>query len=117
MKNHELKILPQYFEAVNSGRKNFEIRKNDRDYHVGDKLILKEFNGDYTGRECERFVSYIFSGFGLEEGYVVLSLELDFEDIKCQICDGLCKYSANWDPEDGDIFESEFCRNCVLDRL
>lgn len=37
---HELKILPEYFEAVTSGRKQFEIRKNDRDFKVGDQLIL-----------------------------------------------------------------------------
>lgn len=29
---HELKILPEYFEAVVSGDKRFEIRKNDRNY-------------------------------------------------------------------------------------
>lgn len=29
---HELKILPEYFEAVVSGNKRFEIRKNDRNY-------------------------------------------------------------------------------------
>ena len=27
MKKHNLKILPQYFEAVINGCKNFEIRK------------------------------------------------------------------------------------------
>ena len=36
MKIHELKTLPEYFDAVFMGKKNFEIRKNDRDYKVGD---------------------------------------------------------------------------------
>lgn len=54
---HELKILPQYFEAVQSGLKTFEIRKNDRDYKVGDTLVLKEYNNEaYTGREIRKDV-------------------------------------------------------------
>ncbi|WP_331384989.1 DUF3850 domain-containing protein [Bacillus badius] len=41
---HELKIYPQYFKAVVSGKKSFEIRKNDRDFKVGDTLLLHEFD-------------------------------------------------------------------------
>ena len=44
MKVHELKILPEYYKAQKAGKKNFEIRKNDRDYKVGDKLVLKEYD-------------------------------------------------------------------------
>ena len=33
---HELKILPENFEDITAGRKDFEIRKNDRDYKQGD---------------------------------------------------------------------------------
>ena len=33
---HELKILPEYFNAVISGEKTFEICKNDRPFHKGD---------------------------------------------------------------------------------
>ncbi|GAP05095.1 DUF3850 domain-containing protein, partial [Fructobacillus tropaeoli] len=34
MKVHELKLDEKYFVLVNNGLKTFEIRKNDRDYHV-----------------------------------------------------------------------------------
>lgn len=76
---HELKILPEYFEAVVTYKKTFEIRKNDRNFNVGDKLILKEwYHGRYTGREVERWVSYIYHGdgtFGLSEGFCVMALK------------------------------------------
>jgi len=39
---YDLKILPQYFNAVEDGSKPFEIRRNDRDYQVGDILLLRE---------------------------------------------------------------------------
>ena len=32
---HEIKNLPEYFEAVACGAKKFELRKNDRCYEVG----------------------------------------------------------------------------------
>ena len=51
MQTHELKILPQYFEAVKSGHKNFELRKDDRNYQVWDLITLREFDGkQYTER-------------------------------------------------------------------
>ena len=33
---HELKILPEYFNEVQSHNKQFELCKDDRDYRVGD---------------------------------------------------------------------------------
>lgn len=40
---HTLKIQPQYFSAVQSGAKPFEIRKNDCGFKVGDVLELEEW--------------------------------------------------------------------------
>jgi hypothetical protein len=40
-RQHELKTDPEAFDAVASGAKTFELRRNDRDYQVGDVLVLK----------------------------------------------------------------------------
>ncbi|MTD42482.1 DUF3850 domain-containing protein [Erwinia sp. CPCC 100877] len=70
---HELKILPQYFDAVVSGRKRFEIRKNDRDYQVGDLLILNEWDNGFTGDLYKAQVTYI-TDYAQQEGYVVIGI-------------------------------------------
>lgn len=76
MKVHELKILPEYFDAVISGDKRFEFRKNDRDFHVFDILRLKEWDLDkYTGREIDVEVRFVLQQFpGMERGYCVMSI-------------------------------------------
>jgi hypothetical protein len=73
---HYLKCWPEYFQAVKSGAKPFEIRENDRDYKVGDVLILKEWHmgmQKYTGDEEERTISYMTT-YNQKSGYVVLGL-------------------------------------------
>lgn len=80
-KTHIVKILPEYIQPVIEGKKNFEIRYNDRRYHVGDTLVLREWNpvaNTYTGRECTRKIIYVFSDVFdeyLQPGYVVLGLD------------------------------------------
>ena len=59
---HELKILPEYFNAIISGEKTFEVRKNDRPFHKGDLLALNEFTGQYwTGNSCIVYIDYILN--------------------------------------------------------
>ena len=38
MQLHELKIKHEYLVDVTTGRKTFELRKNDRNYQVGDLI-------------------------------------------------------------------------------
>jgi ASC-1-like (ASCH) protein len=56
------KIWPEYFEAVASGKKKYELRLNDFDVEEGDTLILEEWNPktkNYTGRSIERKVTFV----------------------------------------------------------
>ena len=78
-KMHEIKIYPSYYRAIYSGEKTFELRKNDRDYEVGDILRLQEWTGtEYTGRSMMRRITYIYKGtgkYGLEDGYCILGIK------------------------------------------
>ena len=75
---HFVKILPRWFEDVKSGKKNFEIRRFDRDYKTGDIICLQEWeHGKYTGREITKKIQYIYVGdgnYGLSEDHCVLGL-------------------------------------------
>jgi hypothetical protein len=80
MKTHKVKILPVYYNRIIAFQKTFEIRKNDRDYQIGDELILREFDQfsqEYTGRECHTRIIYVeFFPKGLQKNYVVLGIKV-----------------------------------------
>lgn len=74
MKLHELKILPKYYKAQIEGKKNFEIRKNDRNYRIGDWIALKEYDPQtkkFTGQSFIAEITYI-TNYQQKDGYVVL---------------------------------------------
>jgi hypothetical protein len=82
-KVHKLKTWPPYFNEVLSGRKPFEWRIDDRDFEVGDTLVLQEYipnpenvgrEGKYTGREITKTVSYLFSPWATNKRTVVMAL-------------------------------------------
>jgi hypothetical protein len=76
---HCLKTINPYFNDVKSGNKTFEIRKNDRDFKVGDLLLLQEYHrGEFTGEAFWRVITYVLSDaeqFGLKDGYVILGIK------------------------------------------
>jgi len=78
-KIHVLKINNEFFHAIAKGEKTFEVRKNDRNFRVGDVLYLKEYSQkieEYSGDKIYKKIIYILEGgqFGIEPGYVVLGL-------------------------------------------
>lgn len=95
MSEFTLKTDPAVFQDVLDGKKTFEIRFNDRGYQVGDLIVLKEtkFTGQqmregspliYTGREMQKQISYILSGYGLQDGWVILGIT-DFDNQQAKI--------------------------------
>ena len=73
---HDLKIAPEYYGAVLSGKKTFEVRRDDRPYAVGDGLRLREYKGHgYTGREITVEVSYVLRDPNYcKEGFCILGI-------------------------------------------
>lgn len=72
---HEIKILPQYFADVYKGIKRFELRKDDRDYQVGDLVTLQEWDGEaYTTNSISVVIKYVLRDcqyYGLMKGYCI----------------------------------------------
>ena len=78
---HTIKLREDYIEAVISGDKNFEVRENDRGYQKGDfiKFIPISRQGvayvDYDLEKKTFEITYVHSGLGLKENYVVFGIK------------------------------------------
>lgn len=73
---HTLKTWPGPFQEVWLGLKPFELRYDDRSFHVGDVLRLEEFHPHVglTGRAIGGIeITCILAGqFGIQPGHCVL---------------------------------------------
>lgn len=80
---HALKIETNYFKDIIYGNKNFEVRKNDRDFHVDDYIALNELSvtrEEYTGRSIlVKVTSIVDDERFCKEGFIIMGLE------KCSI--------------------------------
>jgi hypothetical protein len=81
MTTHRLKCLPEFFHALWSGEKTFEVRRDDRGFRSGDHLMLAEWDEQhgYSGREITVEVTLIMSGMVvpgvvLPSGVVVMAI-------------------------------------------
>ena len=70
---HRIKCIQPFFRDVKRYDKMFEIRKNDRNYQVGDTVILREYipeTDKYTGNEITIEITYLIQRtVCLKEGY------------------------------------------------
>lgn len=99
MKLHELKIKHEYLVEIVLGNKTFELRKNDRDYQVGDlirfinipspkkDLTLSEISrvsSAYIDENTLYRITYILQNvqeYGLDKNYCILGIKkMKFEE-------------------------------------
>lgn len=75
---HTLKTDSEHFVLIASGVKRFELRRNDRDFRVGDMLVLAEWNGtELTGATRTVRVQHMLEAHeGLAPGFVCMSIGL-----------------------------------------
>lgn len=77
---HELKTIEPYFQAVASGSKCFELRKMDRDYRLGDHLVLRRYDAErkvYLSGTVTARITCVLEDFpGLEKGYGILGIKV-----------------------------------------
>jgi hypothetical protein len=80
MREHRVKTVNPHFQNVWEGSKTFELRKDDRNYCVGDILLLKEYypeSDSYSCRSIRCKVSHTLRHedfFAVTEGWVILSI-------------------------------------------
>ena len=91
MTTHIVKSWPEFFEQVKSGNKRFELRKNDRDYKIGDLIRLREwepYTQVYSGCELLLRITHMLEATGpggiepyrgLAAGYAILGIEIKNE--------------------------------------
>lgn len=77
-KVHELKTLESNFKDVVTSKMTFQLRKSDRDFTIGDILVLKEFDGQYlTGNiQVAKVNNTLSHDEGIREGFVLLNIKL-----------------------------------------
>ena len=86
MYHHNLKIQERFVKPILENEKRFEIRNNDRCFQKGDLVSFTVVDNNNIDkeilhnryREFERMdfeITYIISGWGLKNGYVVFGFE------------------------------------------
>lgn len=87
MVEHTLKTIDTVWDAVASGQKRFEVRRNDRFFQTGDMVILRRIDatgryttnppGSFNTQDIRFRIGWMLQGaqFGIEAGYCVFQLE------------------------------------------
>lgn len=75
------KVLEPFADAILSGEKTFEIRKNEEGYQKGDIIRFEVMSSEcFTNlthplNDKKYEITYVLSGWGLQDGYVALGIK------------------------------------------
>ena len=80
MKTHKLKTVQPFFDEVSKRNKTFELRRNDRDFKVGDEIYLQEYDmmhNSFSGKEVRIEITYILTDrAGLDDDFCIFSFRI-----------------------------------------
>ena len=87
IRTHQLKSWSRFFRPIVAGERTHELRRNDRKYRVGDRILLREYDPNsqtYTGSFCEAVITSMtsqdvpcaVSDQGLNPDFCILSVRL-----------------------------------------
>ena len=80
MATHKLKITQPFFDDVKNGIKKFELRRNDRNFKVGDEVYLQEYDMVhhlFSGEEVYVKIIYVLENrIGLEDDFCIFGFEI-----------------------------------------
>ena len=80
MRIHDIKCDEPFYSSVLTGKKSFELRKDDRNYQVGDYLHLQKTKDGEVIDVTENLVAeiiYKLTGYeGLADGYCMLGIRV-----------------------------------------
>lgn len=128
METHRLKIKSEHYIHVINGTKTAETRYNDRNYQVGDILILNEIDslGNFTGNSCRAVVTHILDNSEyFKTGYVMLSfhmlganyLDKEINEIKAQGIKEAVSKTINMVLQHRDLSERELTWQLYRDEI
>ena len=109
---HKIKILKSYADAILDHRKTFEVRENDRGYNAGDKIrfrVIEDGSDDanHELNEKEYTITYVHSGLGLMNGYVVFGIREE--------CEELPRPRGSWIKDENGSTVCSICRKQLRD--
>ena len=109
---YDLKIIPRYYYDIKNNNKRFEVRFNDREYKVGDLLLLRELTTKwgYTNNKILARITYILDDSKYcKDNYVILGFELVDAFNECFKCEeDKDKHSMFYDATDYEKLGKEF---------
>ena len=77
---HILKTVQPFFDEVEKGTKTFELRRNDRDFQVGDEVYLQEYDmlhNSFSGKMVKVLITYILENrVGLDDSFCIFAFKI-----------------------------------------